>query len=72
VDTKNYKYKGNRSKGNKDDRPCIRLRIHLHWPRGVCPSWVDPLYVRGTKETSPSSTPVSVGRFSLVLCPNGV
>jgi hypothetical protein len=65
VDTKNYKYKGNRSKGNKNDRPCIHLRIRLHRPRGVCPSWVDRFYVRGVKETSPSSAPVSVGRCSL-------
>jgi hypothetical protein len=65
VDTKNYKYKGNRSKGNKNDRPCIRLQIHLHRPRGVCPPWVDHFYVRGIKEASPSLAPVSVGHYSL-------
>jgi hypothetical protein len=65
VDTKNYKYKGNRSKGNENDRPCVCLRIRLHGPRGVCPSWIDHLYVRGTKEASPSSTPVSGGRCLL-------
>jgi hypothetical protein len=65
VDTKNYKYKGSRSKGNRNDRPCICLQIHLYWPRGVCSSWVDHFYVRGIKEASPSSAPVSVGHCLL-------
>jgi hypothetical protein len=65
VDTKNYKYKVNRSKGNKNDGLCIRLWIRLYRPRGVCPPWVDHLYVRSTKEASPSSALVSVGRCLL-------
>jgi hypothetical protein len=57
--------KGNRSKGNNNDRPCLHLWICLYQPRGVCPPWADRLYVCFFEEASSSPMPVSTYRLSV-------
>jgi hypothetical protein len=65
VDAKTISTREIVQKGNRNNRLCIHLRIRLHWPCGVRPSWIDHLYVHGTKEAPPSSAPVSTIRSLL-------
>jgi hypothetical protein len=72
TDTENYKYKGNRFKGNNNDGECHCLWIHLYWPRGVCAAGFDCVYVYRVKEASAGPPPVGVLRLSICIRPKGV